>query len=246
MKLGKLAVRHDPRTLKLARYIGALPPPPPVIDWALGIGPLGQMMNDSLGNCTCAAIGHMVQAWTGSVLPTAIIPPDSSILALYEQACGYNPADPSTDQGGVEIDVLNFVRKNGIPGFGHKIGAYAAANVQDQNEIMSALNLFGGIYAGVQLPISAQTQVGGIWDVSDINGNVGGWGGHAVPIVAADADGLTCVTWGAKQRMTWAFWRAYFDEAYAILAPDWFNMIGEAPSGFDLAQLQADLALIVA
>jgi hypothetical protein len=44
--------------------------------------------------------------------------------------------------------------------------------------------------------------------------------------------------------MTWAFQQAYFDELYAVVTPDWIAANGNAPSGFDLAQLQSDLSEI--
>lgn len=43
--------------------------------------------------------------------------------------------------------------------------------------------------------------------------------------------------------MTVAFWKKYVDEAHTLLSPDWIAAKG-APSGFNLAQLQADLAMI--
>jgi hypothetical protein len=45
------------------------------------------------------------------------------------------------------------------------------------------------------------------------------------------------------KKMTRAFWQAYCDEAHALLSPDWIAAQG-SPSGFDLAQLQADLSAI--
>lgn len=51
-------------------------------------------------------------------------------------------------------------------------------------------------------------------------------------------------TWGALKSMSWQFYSAYMDEAFAVLSPDWFNAKGEAPSGFDLAGLQQDLTQI--
>jgi hypothetical protein len=50
------------------------------------------------------------------------------------------------------------------------------------------------------------------------------------------------VTWGALQQLSWAWFAAYCDEAYAIITQDWLEANGQAPSGFDTAQLQADLA----
>ncbi|HWZ75935.1 MAG TPA: hypothetical protein VNX87_05325, partial [Candidatus Sulfotelmatobacter sp.] len=69
----------------------------------------------------------------------------------------------------------------------------------------------------------------------------GSWGGHAIPVVAYDSRGVTCVTWGALQSMTWSFWEAYCEEAYAILSNDYLTKKKQTPQGFNLQQLQADL-----
>jgi len=53
---------------------------------------------------------------------------------------------------------------------------------------------------------------------------------------------VTVVTWGALQVMTWSFWEAYCDESYAILSNDYLTGKKTTPQGFNLAQLQADLA----
>jgi hypothetical protein len=100
----------------------------------------------------------------------------------------------------------------------------------------------------VQLPISAQAQVKNHqpWSVppggTNGDGKPGSWGGHAVPVVAYDARGLTVVTWGALQTMTWSFWEAYCDEAYAILSADYLDGKQKAPQGFSMQELEADLA----
>jgi hypothetical protein len=49
------------------------------------------------------------------------------------------------------------------------------------------------------------------------------------------------VTWGAPQSMTWSFWEAYCEEAYAILSPDYLTKKKQTPQGFSMQQLQADL-----
>lgn len=203
------------------------------------------MNNDRYGCCTCSGMGHAVQTITANANPPEVTISDHDILLAYEAACGFNPADPSTDQGGIELNVLNYWRTNGIAGTGHRIAAYAAVNPLNKVEVMQALYLFGFLYTGVALPVSAQAQVGGVWDIDPTPaGSPGSWGGHCVIIVAADEDGLTCITWGQKQRMTWDFWNRYFDEAYACLTPEWIEANGESPSGFDLATLQSDLAQI--
>jgi hypothetical protein len=237
-RLGKLPPRHDPRTLMLAKYTAALPPSPAAVDWSRKLDHLGMMKNDTLGDCTCAAVGHMIQTWTSQTAGQAIIP-DVDIVGLYERACGYDPSDPDSDQGGVEIDVLNYWRRNGVDG--HGLDAFAAVSRRHHADVKDAVWLFGGAYIGIALPLSAQSQQ--VWDVPPGgpagDGASGSWGGHAVPVIAYDAGGLTCITWGALKRMTWAFWDAYCDEAYACLSRDW--AAAKAPSGFDWAALDADL-----
>jgi hypothetical protein len=66
--------------------------------------------------------------------------------------------------------------------------------------------------------------------------------GHAVFAVAYDQTGLTVLTWGNTQQATWPWWKECGDEAYAILPPEAATP-GFAP-GFNVAQLQADLAAV--
>jgi len=63
--------------------------------------------------------------------------------------------------------------------------------------------------------------------------------------VGYDARNLYVVTWGALKSMSWQFYGAYMDEAYAVLSADWISTkIGTAPSGFNMVALQQDLAQV--
>src|SRR5215471_10150806 len=65
MKLGRKAVKTDTRTLMLGNYLAStLPPPPAAYDQTKGVTGWGMMMNDTLGDCTIAGLGHAVQVWT--------------------------------------------------------------------------------------------------------------------------------------------------------------------------------------
>jgi hypothetical protein len=246
-KLGKAEAFHDSRTLLLADYLQqeSLPPAPAQYYYAtnVGAGAWGMMGNDKIGDCTCAAAGHLIMEWTDDN-NAMVTPTDTQIISAYSAITGYNPATGKNDTGAVEVKVLNFWRKTGIAT--HKIMAYAALEPGNHNHIMQAVYLFGGCYIGLALPVSAQTQT--IWSVppggANGKGAPGSWGGHAVPVIGYDSQGLTIVTWGATKRMTWSFWDAYCDESYCIISAD-FAGTKAAPNGFNLAALQADIKEIV-
>jgi hypothetical protein len=243
-KLGKLAPRHDVRTLQFANYLNtaALPPVPAKYDWSAKIKKWDMMKNDTVGDCTCAAAGHLIMEWTANN-GKLYTPTDKDILKAYSAITGYNPVTGSNDNGAVETDVLNYWRKKGIAE--HKITAYAGLEPGNHNHVEVAVYLFGGCYIGLSLPISAQTQT--VWSVppggATGKGSPGSWGGHAVPVVAYDSNGLTVVTWGQLKKMTWSFWDVYCDESYAIISSDFLSK-GKAPNGFDMAALQQDLKAI--
>jgi hypothetical protein len=242
MKLGRKAIRTDSRTLKLAKYMtAALPAAPPAKDWTKGITNWGMMLNDKLGCCTIAAVAHAVQVFSANA-STEVTVPDAQVLHYYEAWDGYNPKDPSTDSGGIELDVLNGWKKGGFDK--HKLFAFTDLDRTNLEQVRQAINLFGGVYIGVELPLTAQTQA--TWDVVANGGDKaksGSWGGHAVFVPKYDAESFTCITWGQPKTMTVTFWNAYVDEAHAILSHDWITTKG-APSGFALAELQTDLSQI--
>lgn len=246
LKLGKHPARHDPRTLLLASYVTpALPAPPASFDLTAKVQTWGMMQNDQLGDCTCAAAGHLIMEWTANAKGKTVTPTDQQIVAAYSAITGYNPGTGANDNGAAEIDVLNYWRQSGIAN--HKIGAYMALEPANHTHIMDSVYIFGGCYIGLLLPTSAQEQVRNHqpWSVPPGgpagDGKPGSWGGHAVPVVAYDARGVTVVTWGALQMMTWTFWEAYCEEAYAILSTDYLTGKKVTPQGFNLQQLQADL-----
>jgi len=248
LKLGKQPVRHDPRTLLFASYLTpALPTPPATFDLTKKVGASwGMMANDQIGDCTCAAAGHLIMEWTANAGKKMVTPTDKQIIAAYSSITGYNPVTGANDNGAQEVDVLNYWRQTGIAN--DKIGAYVALEPANHTHIMDSVYIFEGCYIGLRLPKSAQAQTQNHqpWSVPPGgptgDGAPGSWGGHAVPVVAYDARSITVVTWGALQTMTWGFWAAYCEEAYAILSTDYITGKKTTPQGFNLQQLQTDLA----
>ncbi len=119
-KLGRTARAYDPRIPHMSALLAgkALPAPPPSVDFTKGMPDnLGMMLNDTLGDCTCAAVYHAIQVWTfnaskGKSIDTE---PDSDVKRLYELACGYNPNTPGEGPGGNEQRVLKYLLRKGAP-----------------------------------------------------------------------------------------------------------------------------------
>lgn len=246
-KLGKKAAKIDTRTLKLSDYMKTVPKAPRAYDpdntnalfpqdsW-------GMMLNNQLGDCTFAAVGHIIEWWMRLAQKSKIVVPDSAILKGYEDVAGYDPSTGANDNGCVELDVLNYWRNTGV--FGHKLSAFATVNAHSEQAIKQTNWLFGACYTGVQLPAAAQ-EFGDRWDLpagQKLTGDwePGSWGGHAVPIISYDDGVAAIVTWGKRVKVTWRFLDAYFDEVYAPLSLDWIAG-NAAPNGFNIAALQDDL-----
>lgn len=245
-KLGRKAIKIDSRTLKLARYIKALPPAPASRNWlhvkgGVDVPDWGMMLNDALGDCTIAACGHAIQVWSLNASAEQTVS-NSNILSAYEDWCGYDPADPETDQGGIELDVLTDWKRAGLAG--HKLTAFASVDVSNLEEVRQAIDLFGGIYIGIALPITAQDQTSWHYVPNTPDNEPWSWGGHAVFVPKYSAAGLTAITWGQSMWMSNYFWQTYVDEAYALVSVDFLNTQGDTPDGFNLSQLLADLAQI--
>lgn len=243
-KLGKQTARHDKRTLALANYVsGSLPAPPDSIDYTTKITNLGIMLNNQLGDCTAAGCGHLRQTWTAANSNQQIWT-DDQIVKIYSLTAGYVPGNDLTDNGAVEIDVLNYWRQTGF--FGNQITAYMALEPNNSLHIKQSIQLFGGVYGGFALPKSAQNQT--VFHVSpggtDGDATAGSWGGHCMVAIAYNHIGPIVITWGILKQLTWSWWNAYCDESYACLSSEWAAPGVLAPSGFSLDNLRADLQLV--
>lgn len=246
-KLGKNVPKVDKRTLMFGKYVTAqLPPPPVAVDYSKPVPVWPMMGNDKYGDCTCAAAGHMIEEWTANTGTEKTVP-DSQILAAYNHFSKGN-----ADAGASMLDVLNYWRKTGIGG--DQITAYAQLEPKNDVEARDAVNIFGNCYIGVALPNFAVApgtdflQTPWVVPPSGPVGNAAApnpQNGHCIPAVGYDSRNLYVVTWGALKSMSWQFYDAYMDEAFAVLSADWINAkVGTAPPGFNLAALRQDLAAI--
>src|SRR5205807_10604879 len=103
-----------------------------------------------------------------------------------------------------------------------------------------ATYIFQTVGIGIEFLGSAMDQfnAGEPWDVVQ---GASIEGGHYVPLVGVNGN-LQVVTWGALQQMTQAFFEKYCDEAWAYVSVEDLDGKGLDPEGFNVEQLQADLA----
>lgn len=241
--LGKLPRRHDPNAQTYRAMLGTapLPAPPPSADWSHAIATWPQLGNDQFGDCAWAAILHAVQLWTANA-GTEIVPDTTAALDDYSRETGFSAGPPvENDNGTVLLDALNYWMKTGLAISEtaplDRLDGFAVIEPNDLDGIKRAVAEFGCCYVGIELPQSAEdeTNAGQVW--SDTTGTP--IEGHCVLLVAYDADGMTCVTWGQLQKLTWDWWAMYGSEAYALLRREWIEKSGISPSGETMAQLDA-------
>ena len=214
-RLGRKAVKRDSRTLMLSRYTSPSFTPPESCDWTRGVLEWGMMLNDKLGCCTIAGVAHAIQVWSMNAGTEATLP-DSTVLDYYEKWDGY---------------VVGNL-------------AFADPDVKNINEVKQSISLFGGSYIGLQVPQSVMDSNDDPTISWDVTGDDSDCGGHCVYAVIYDANTVGVISWGKVYKMTWRFWLEFVDEAHALLSPDFIAQNGLDPQGFNLSQLQADLANI--
>lgn len=249
-KLGRKRPSARAPRLALRDYMrAALPPAPAAADYTAKAKPfLGEVLaNDRLGDCTAAGAFHI----GGALLANSEQPipfTESDVVAFYSVTTGYNPADPSTDQGGDERTVLNYWRDEGLTPGAHRIAGWVAIDGTNAEEVRQAIWLFENVYFGVELPdawINPFPSADGFtWDVA---GDADPSNGHCFVGVGYSDAGVTIDTWGMLGTCTWAAVAKYATtagsgELYTVLGHDAIAMAtAKAPNGFDWAQLGADL-----
>jgi len=249
-KLGRRPRSFDPRVPHLSALLaGSSPTAPPSVDYTTGMGSnFGVMLNDTLGDCTCAAYYHARQVWTfhGGVESTA---PDSDVELLYEEACGYNPNEAGEGPGGNEQTVLTFLHTTGAP-IGpagqqrDQITAFVEVDPRNVNDVKRTIFDLGLVYIGFNVPQNILPADGSpppsVWTVAPGKPRI--IGGHAVVLPGYDSTGLVVISWGEKYTMTWEFFATYVDEVYGISDPAWTQNGGLA--GISLATLRQQMRYI--
>jgi hypothetical protein len=252
-KLGRLHRTYDSRIPHMSALTAGqtLTPPPASVDYTKNLpANLGMMLNDKLGDCTCAAVYHAIQVWSANAGKQIQTEPDADVEKLYILACGYNPRVKGEGPGGNEQHVLTYLLKTGAP-FGpkgtqtHKITAFVEVDPRNTDDVKRTINDCGVAYIGFNVPaflMPPNEAPPAVWDVQITDTNI--IGGHAVVLAGYTDEGARVISWGQYYTMTWAFFAAYVDEVYAIADSLWFENGGSTPGGLTLAELEAQMNAI--
>lgn len=254
-KVGLILEKYlDPRT---PLSTAGLPP----VSWTSDVDRSSEVssypmyLNDQLGDCTIAGLGHLFGALSVYGGSSEVLFADSEIQTVYSRVGGYVPGQPSTDQGCECIDVLNDNAANGITdtaGTLHKIEAHAMlGNAADEMLVAQCLDVFGSLYVGfnVQQQIENEFSAGQVWTWTPGQPTIGG---HCVVLQRRYATGpgihgvLEYVTWGARQRADFGWQAGAVEEAHVVVTSEWIQKNGTSVAGLDLQQMLADMQDVTA
>ena len=264
LKLGKRAKVKKSNIIKFKDVKGEITLPSfPIGYMGMVTVPWGMMANgpdpsispdfEGVGDCECASEIHkrMIACAMGAN-PKTFTSQDA--LTLYENACGYNPADPSTDQGCEIQAVLEYLKQQGI------IDSYLELDNNNITEVYESIYLFGSASLGIQMCQAWMDAVSNavegqeiIWGAGSNDGSI--LGGHAIPageaaaaetsekklvrVVGVTSEGdLKIITYGMVVRMTIAGFNKYVDEGWVSFDKEELDAAGVTPAGFDFAALE--------
>jgi hypothetical protein len=255
MKLGLNPFKHTLKTMRravvTARILDQLGPAPSASPGYSGNADIqcssdfGIDGNDQYGDCVFADVAHRIMVRTAQMgADKMVTPTQAETLQLYSEVTGFDPADPSTDQGGDLVTTAQYMQKTGM-----LVGG--ARHTEDGNGVIDPTNvdhrkwavcLFGCTPIALNLPQCAEDQfnAGQPWDYVKGSPIVGG---HDVLLVEYRPESLPSnpawlvVTWGKRWLVTDAFLVNYLSEVVPVGAKDFITANGLAPSGINLAQI---------
>jgi hypothetical protein len=246
--------RHEPAGIRLKDFIHAAtayPSSPPMIDYsAKALSVITNIEgNDQYGDCVFAEDAHYIAVATGNA-NSLFAYTQAQTLADYSAETGFNPSDPSTDQGADPIADLTYRVQKGYAD-GSKDAGWALVDGSNQAEVKYAINTFGNLKMWFGIPdsiVNAMPNASGfVWDVTagapdQNNGHcIGSPGYNPIQFVGVTTQGVLVMTWGMLGLVTWAALAAWFTSGagggLAVRASyDWVNQATQTtPAGMNLS-----------
>lgn len=260
VKLGGCRLPHPGRLAKLPRLSRfAVPAAPASCAYnapamAVITDPEG---NTAYGDCVLAEEAHYVAVVTGNA-GKLFAYTAAMTLAAYTKLTGFNPSDPSTDQGTDPLACLSYFLAHPYEDGTKNVG-FLLVDGANQAEVEYAIATFGNLKVWAAIPnawISPfPSKHGFVWDVAEPNPDQGHCIGacgyvasgnvpQSLQVLGVNALGVAVMTWGLIGTITWAALAklcvpsAGGGCAVRVTA-DWLNVAGKSPTGLDLPALIA-------
>ena len=218
---------------------GKLPAHPLVVDHYSKVT-FGMYGNDKFGVCGPTAVANYRRMLTHYLTGKQHNPTQADVFDLYKRS-GNPDFDPTTgadDNGVVVQTMLEAVVAGGIGGV--KGLAFAKLDPGNEQELYSAISIFGGIILGVDLQTAQQAQTdAGMW----VYKRSGDWGGHCIlggglnDKTGKTNDLTDVVTWAEVIKMAESFRAHQLDEAWILIFPEHLNTVG-FEQGIDKSKLE--------
>lgn len=218
-------------------------PPPLVVDRSHLTPQFKMFYNDTIGNCTCAAVYNAMIAWQ-SLTDSGIAIPEILAVELYSAVTGYNPENPSTDQGAAEDDVLAYGVRTGYATrdylYSPMWGTIDPGNI---NLMASAVAKFGVAYQGVVMRRGDMERLDSGQPLDTVSGmDMSIAGGHALLIWSYEGlrpnDRVQLITWGTLITATWEWVLARSIECHGLFFPQLMSPAHQKLIGLDLDSLR--------
>jgi len=244
--LGKLPARLGAIKLLFAKYVdySRLPATPNEFGHDQPQPAWGMLANDRWGCCVWSGFAHQTMLWrkNANLAPASF--GDAQVLSDYSAATGF-AFSKATDSGTDMQSAAGYWRGTGIldaAGNRHRIRAYLGIGAGDIEGLLAGAHLFGSAGVGVNFPAGAMGQFDANEPWTLVIGSAI-LGGHYVPLVARRGGASICVSWGREQAATDPWLNQYNDEGVVCLSEE-FLRGGRSLDGFDLDQLDYDLAVL--
>jgi hypothetical protein len=254
-KMGKRPAAHDPRIPSMPSRVNlsALPPPPASINWyaaqaSSGVPLLG---NGTYGDCVPCSVAHFIGAISRYANPSApLIPTEAETLAIYSAVTGFDPNDPSTDQGTTFLGqggMVDHWARHGVTIGGQLNKPHAVVTIDHLNpvRIQQAISLFGFVFCGAQMR-QADMDSDFMWRPSATTVV----GGHEFLICGlehvAGSAYYDVLTWDGMWRASGDWIAQSVDEMAAVLDMKFIGANGIDPAGVNVAALEHDMRAIAA
>jgi len=207
--------------------------------------------NADYADCVWAMIGHAIQVetyfnWGASAEQTVTT---NALLKGYHDVTGFDPNDPSTDQGTNIQEALDYWRKTGIvraDGSVDQILAFAEIDHTDREMVKHAIDIFDVVLVGVNLPQSAEDQFNQKKPWTLVKGSPV-LGGHAIldggynTVNSAGALEHLDATWGNDTKIEEDFWNECVEETWVVITKNLMARNGgTGPRGFNMAIFAED------